>query len=166
MPMLSRLLRHLTTTTASGKRAFPAATLKAIEEVIRQGERMHRAEVKLVIEVALGPMDILRKVTARRRARELFSHYRVWDTEGNCGVLVYINLADHKVEIIADRTVDSALMPDEWRSLCRTMTQGFSRGLFHDSILGALVAMNQKLRQNFPDTGERDNQLSDAPLIL
>lgn len=166
MPMFSRLLRHLTTTTASGKRAFPVATLKAIEEVIRQGERDHRAEIKLVIEAALSPIDVIHKVSARDRAKELFSHYRVWDTEGNSGILVYINLADHKVEIIADRAVDRALTPDEWREICALMTRGFRKGIFHDSMTGAITALNHKLQQRFPDAGEGSNQLPDAPLIL
>ncbi|WPX31824.1 TPM domain-containing protein [Actimicrobium sp. CCC2.4] len=164
--MLSRLVRHLTTTAASGKRAFPVATLKAIENVIQHGERLHRAEVKLVIEAALPLFDVWSKVTARDRARELFIHYRVWDTEGNCGLLFYINLADHKVEIITDRAVGRALTPDEWRDICGLMTQGFRRGIFHDSMIGALTVLNHKLEQHFPDTGERRNQLPDAPLIL
>jgi uncharacterized membrane protein len=166
MPLLPRLLRHLTTTAASGKRAFPVATLKAIEDVIAQGERLHRAEVRLVIEATLPLLDVWRKVSARDRARELFSHYRVWDTEGNCGLLVYINLADHKVEIITDRAVGRALTPEEWRDICGLMTQGFRRGIFHDSMISALAALNHKLEQHFPDTGERRNQLPDAPLIL
>lgn len=166
MSTLKRLLRHLTTTTASGKRAFPVATLTAIEEVIRQGERMHRAEVRLIIETAFGLVDILCKVTARGRAKELFAHCRVWDTEDNCGVLLYINLADRKVEIIADRAINRVVKPEDWRDICDLITRGFRGGVFQDSVIKALATLNSQLQQHFPAHGERTNQLSNTPLIL
>ena len=99
MKTLSRLLAHLRTTPAAGRRSFPPATLKAIEETIAAGETRHRAEVRLIVEPALDMQAVLSGVQARERARELFAHYRVWDTEENCGVLVYVNLADRQVEI-------------------------------------------------------------------
>jgi uncharacterized membrane protein len=166
MQMLSRLLRHLTTTAASGRRAFPVVTLTAIEEVIQQGERVHRAEIKLIIEAALSPIDVIFKLSARGRAQELFNHYRVWDTEGNCGVLIYINLADHKVEIIADRAVGRALKQSEWHDICDLMTLGFRRGVFHDSMIEALSELNHQLQVHYPDKGEQNNQLPDTPVVL
>lgn len=166
MRTLSRLIKHLCTTTADVRRAFPPATLKAIEDAINEGETRHRAEVRVVVEPALNTQAVLSGMSARERARELFAHYGVWDTEENCGVLVYVNLADHQVEIVADRGVGRVIGAKDWHAICRTMTQGFARGAYHDSVITALVELNALLQQHYPDDGSRRNQLSDKPVML
>ena len=166
MKTLTRLLAHLRTTSAAGHRAFPPATLKAIEQSIAAGETRHRAEVRLIVEPALGAQAVWAGISARERARELFAHYRVWDTEENCGVLVYINLADRKVEIVADRGVGKAVAAREWQTVCRTLTQGFAQGAFHDSVIAALAQLNALLERHYPDDGSAVNQLSNKPIVL
>lgn len=166
MKRLSRLIRHLRTTAADGRRAFPAATLKAIEASITEGESLHRAELCLIVEPSLSAQAVWNGVSARDRARELFAHYGIWDTEENCGVLVYINLADHQVEIVADRGAGKAITADEWQAVCRTMTQGFAERRYHDSTLAALGQLNALLQAHYPDDGSSRNQLSDRPVVL
>lgn len=166
MQKLKRLLRHLTTTRATGRHTFPAHTLKAIQTAIAQGETQHRAEIRLIVEPALTLRDVLGGLFARERARELFAHHRIWDTEENCGILIYINLADHKVEIIADRAVGRALSASDWQAICHTMTQGFAHGDFHDSAVAALSQLNALLKTNFPANGSPLNELSNQPLVL
>ena len=166
MHLLSRLFRHVTTTTAAGRRVFPPRTLQAIEEAIEDGETRHRAEVHMIIEPALDMQAVLSRMTSRERARELFSDYRIWDTEENCGVLMYINLADHKVEIVADRGVGREIPAGEWETICRTMTQGFARGEYHDSVIHALTRLNASLEQHYPDDGSTRNQLPNRPVML
>ncbi len=166
MKTLPRMRRHLLTGKAAGRRAFPPATLAAIQATIAAGEARHRAEIRVIIETALPTAAVLRGMPARDRARELFSDYQIWDTEENCGVLVYINLADHKVEIVADRTVARLLEQDEWQALCRTMTAGFARGEYHASTLAALEQLNALLAERFPAAGARGNQLPDRPIVL
>jgi uncharacterized membrane protein len=166
MKRLSRLVRHLRTTAADGRRAFPAATLKAIEAAIADGETLHRAEVRIIVEPSLTAQAVWNGVSSRDRARELFAHYGIWDTEENCGVLVYVNLADHKVEIVADRGVGKAIASKEWQAICRTMTRGFSEGRYHDSALAALGQLHALLQERFPDDGSSRNQLSNRPVVL
>lgn len=166
MNKISRALRHLFTTTAAGRRTFPAPTLKAIQATIATGEKVHRAEVRMVVEPALPIHDVLGGTSSRERARELFTHYRIWDTEENCGILIYINLADHKVEIIADRTVGRVLSAADWQAVCKTMTQGFSHGEYHDSVVAGLKQLNDLLATRFPSNGSSSNELSNRPLIL
>ena len=161
-----RALRHLTTTAAAGRRAFPAASLAAIQETISKGELVHSAEVRLIVEVALGVEAVFRDTGNRARALALFAQYGIWDTEENCGVLIYVNLAERAVEIVADRNVARRVKPAEWESICQTMTRGFGVGAFHESTLVALNALNELLRQHFPSTGARPNQLSNDALIV
>lgn len=164
--ILPRLWRHLTTRSADGRRAFPQETLDAIRRRIEDGERQHRAEVRMVIETSLTPWQILRRETARMQAAELFLEQGIWDTEENVGILVYILLADHKVEIMADRAVGRAISPDEWRSVCRLMTEAFHAGDYSAGALAALERLNTLLAERFPDDGSSTNQLSNEPLVL
>jgi uncharacterized membrane protein len=166
MNRFSRLIRHLRINSRDGRRAFPPPTLKAIEVEIKQGETLHRAEVRMIVESSLTLAAVRDGVSSRDRARELFAHYGVWDTEENCGVLVYVNLADHKVEIVADRGVGRAIPAGEWQAICRTMTHGFARGEYHDGSLTALRQLNALLRAHYPDDGSRHDQLSNRPVVL
>jgi len=166
MNMLKRLWRHLTTSSAFGRRVFPKHVLTEIQQVIARGEQLHRAEVRLIIEPALPLEDVLAGMHPRARARMLFSDYRVWDTEENSGVLIYLDLADHQVEIIADRGVGRLVQPEEWQSICDTMTRELRREAYRDSTIAALEQLNALLQQRLPADGRRANQLSDKPIIL
>lgn len=166
MDRFKRTLRHLATAAAAGRRAFPPDVLQAIQGAIAKGEVLHRAEVRMIIEASLGMADVLRGMTAHERAMELFVDYRVWDTEENNGVLVYVNLADHKVEIIADRSAARAIHGVQWQAVCRIMTEGFARGGYRDAALTAMNQVNALLAGAFPASGAGPNELSDRPLIL
>ena len=166
MHTFKRLLRHLRHTRAAARAQFPPATLQAIQACIGAGEAEHRAEVRLVIEASLPLGAVLRNESSRARAHELFSHYRIWDTEENSGVLIYLNLADHRVEIVTDRTVGRALKRPDWESVCSTMTRGFAAGNYHDSTLEALAQMNRMLALHFPQTAHHKNEISNRPLML
>ena len=105
-------------------------------------------------------------VNQYQRALDLFARYRVWDTEENCGVLLYLNLADRKLEIVADRGVAGQIGNDDWNAVCQTMTQGFAQDEFHHSSLAALAQLNALLASHYPAGSERVNQLSDKPILL
>jgi hypothetical protein len=167
MHPFTRLLRHLSTTRAAARRAFPAQTLSAIQAAIGAGEATHRAQMRMIIEPALGWPALREGLSARGRAHALFAHYRIWDTEENVGVLVYINLADHAVEIVTDRAVGRAIGRHDWEAACALMTRGFAQGSFHDSALAGVDQVNRLLQSHFPaGDGERANELSDRPVIL
>ena len=163
---LGRVLRHWRSTKADARRAFPDATLEAVAQGITAGERTHRGEVRFIVEKALPADEIWDGVTNRQRALALFADYGVWDTEDNCGVLIYVNLADHKVDIVADRGIDRKIDTGTWQTVCRTMTDGFRRGDFHQAALAAVEQVNSLLREHFPADGERPNELPDHPIML
>jgi uncharacterized membrane protein len=163
---MGRAWRHLTSSSAEARRAFPEATLGAIGEAITAGEQTHRGEVRLIVEKGLSFDDAWDGVTNRQRALALFADYGVWDTEDNCGVLIYINLAEHKVDIVADRGIDRKIDSATWQAVCRTMTDGFRNGQFHEATLTAIGQVNALLREHFPANGARPNELPDRPLML
>ena len=161
-----RVMRHWRTSRADAQRAFPDATLQAAAQAITAGEQTHRGEVRFIVEKSLPTDEVWDGVTNRQRALALFADYGVWDTEDNCGVLIYVNLADHKVDIVADRGIDRKIDAATWQAVCRTMTEGFKEGKFHDATLASIEQVNGLLRTHFPASGARPNELPDSPIML
>lgn len=161
-----RVMRHWRTSRADAQRAFPESTLQAAAQAITAGEQTHRGEVRFIVEKSLPTDEVWDGVTNRQRALALFADYGVWDTEDNCGVLIYVNLADHKVDIVADRGIDRKIDAATWQAVCRTMTDGFKQGKFHDATLAAIEQVNALLRTHFPASGARPNELPDSPIML
>ncbi|HEX8786747.1 MAG TPA: TPM domain-containing protein [Telluria sp.] len=161
-----RTLRHWLSTRAEAERLFPPPTLAAITEAITAGEQTHRGEVRLIVEKAL-PWHVLRSgVRGRQRALTLFADHGLWDTEENCGVLLYVNLADHTIDIVADRGIARKIDNATWQGICDTMSAGFARHQYEAATLGALAQVNELLRRHFPTNGPRPNELPDGPLML
>ena len=161
-----RFGRHLVTDHWSARRAFPPAALKRVEDAIAEGERMHAGQLRFVVESAL-PMGLLvRGETPRERAIEVFSRLRIWDTEENCGVLIYVLLADRGVEIVADRGIHRRVGDESWQAICRSMETAFRERRFADGAIGGIEAVNDLLAQHFPRTKPGPNELPDQPVVL
>lgn len=163
---LARAWRHLTTGAGAGRRAYPQETLAELAAAITAGEQTHRGELRLIVEAAMPVELAWAGVSNRQRALAMFAEHGVWDTEDNCGVLIYINLAERAVEIVADRAIGRKIQAQTWQAMCATMTDGFARGAFRTSTLSAIEQANALLREHFPATGARNNELPDSPLML
>ena len=140
--------------------------LDAIEHEITVAEGHHRGEIRFVIEANLDLLQLVRGTTARTRALELFSELHVWDTEENSGVLVYLLLAERRVEIVADRGINTKVRPESWADVCRHMSQAFQRGQFETGALQGIREIDAQLTVHFPTTGDRANELPNQPLVL
>jgi uncharacterized membrane protein len=162
----ARLLRPATASHWRTRMLFPAATLDAIEEAITRAERAHGGEIRFAIETALAPHHILNKVTARTRGLEVFGHLHVWDTEANNGVLIYVQLADRNVEIIADRGIAARVSAAEWEAVCKLMEEHFRAGRFQAGSIAGVEAVGNLLARHFPPPAHVHNQLPDRPTLL
>jgi uncharacterized membrane protein len=166
---IGRLIRHATATHWRTRMLFPTATLDAIEQAIKRAELTHAGEIRFAIETALTPRHILNEVTPRAHALEVFSHLRVWDTDANNGVLIYVQLADRNVEIIADRGFQGRVSPAEWEAVCRLMEEHFRAGRFQVGSIAGVDAIGNLLARHFPQSSARtthSNQLPDRPTLL
>lgn len=163
----TRVLRHLFTGRLTLRRAFPAASLKAIEQAIKQSEISHDGEIRFAVEAALHILPLLGNRSARQRSIEVFSQLRVWDTECNSGVLIYLLLADRDVEIVADRGIHSKVGSEEWEKICRTMETVFRQGRFEAGVIAGIGAISAHLQAHFPTERQGgENELADRPVIL
>ena len=161
-----RWIHHLFLDHFAVRRAFPRAVLSAIEKSIAAQEKRHRGELRFVVEggLPLGPLVAGR--TARERAIEVFSRLRIWDTEDNAGVLVYLLLADRRVEIVADRGIHAKVGTAAWDAICGEMQAAFAAGRFEAGAILGIEAISDLLAAHFPPGEENPNELPDAPVVL
>lgn len=163
---LKRIMRHLSSGRASGRRAFPPRALEAIERAIRETETKHNGQIRFAVEAALDLSPLFAGQTARERAIEVFSELRVWDTEHNNGVLIYLLLADRDVEIVADRGIHAQLGTETWKMICRDMEAAFRNGRFEEGIIAGIHAVGEHLARHFPARSGKPNEMPDRPAVL
>ncbi|MES2354261.1 MAG: TPM domain-containing protein [Pseudomonadota bacterium] len=166
MNRMVRVIRHLCMTTWQVRRAIPSKSLDAIEVAVQKAELGHSGQIRVVIEGALPAEPLWRNLSSRERATDVFSLMRVWDTDCNNGVLLYLLLADHSVEIIADRGIAQCVPQEEWRAVCQQMGAMFRNGQFEQGIIVGIQVIAAKLIEHFPGEGTGANELSDKPTIL
>jgi uncharacterized membrane protein len=161
-----RLLRHLCGESLA-RRHFPPRVLDAIQQAIAAGERMHGGQVCFAVEGGLPIAALWRGATPRACAEQAFARLRVWDTQHNSGVLVYVLLAERAIEIVADRGIAAQVEADAWKSICVQMQERFAAGEFEAGAVAGVAAVSALLARHFPATESGlQNELSDRPVIL
>ncbi len=166
LKLIKRLFRHLFIWPGIISRYFPVETMRRIEAAIAKSESMHLGEICFVVETNLHVFDIFRKKSAKKRAVEVFSQRQVWDTEQNNGVLIYLLLADHDFEILADRGIHHHVGGAGWEQICQEMEKLFRQGLFEAGVLYGIAQIGERLTQHYPANGKGINELHNAPIII
>lgn len=161
-----RVMRHLSMGRAAVRRVFPPRALNAIEQTIRAAEARHAGQIRFAVEASLELAPLLAGQTAQQRAIEVFSTLRVWDTEHNNGVLIYLLLADHDVEIIADRGIHVRLGREVWEAICHEMEAAFRAGHFEAGVIAGIQAVGEHLSRHFPAHDGKPNEMPDSPVVL
>lgn len=165
---IGRWLRHWFKTPHAVSKAFSEDALERIQQAIADSERRHSGEIRFAVEAALPWSYLKRDAPARQRAAMVFSKLRVWDTEQNNGVLIYVELADHSIELIADRGIARQVPRAEWDAICAAMRDQFRAGRFEQGTIEAISAVGELLARHFPlAEGERNpNELSNRPAVF
>ena len=161
-----RIIKHLFIPDWWARRPFDRAVLSRIEAAVAQSEQQHRGELRFVIEADLDSRALFKGITPRQRAIEVFSHLRVWDTEENSGVLIYVQLIDRDIEIIADRGINARVGQTEWGAICQRMESEFRAGRFEAGALTGIGEVTALLARHFPAREANINELSDKPVVL
>lgn len=163
---LARLLRHLLLPHWFVRRVFSRGDLSGIGAAIAACEKSHRGELRFVVEGPLPVSALWRDLAPRTRAVELFSQLRIWDTEENSGILIYVQLVDRRVEILADRGIAARVPQAEWNAICREMEASFRHGAWRGGALQAVAHAGDMLARHFPAGESNPNELPDQPLVL
>ncbi len=165
MNRIARLLKHRWWDERDARRVLPPEALARIQARVAASEQRHSGEIRVCIEAGLPLSYLWQGLRARDRAITLFGKLRVWDTEHNNGVLVYLLLAERAIEIVADRGLDRQVAPGQWQALITPMRQAFGAGRFEEGLNQAIDTLDALLLQHFAlAPGETNpNELPDRP---
>ena len=166
MSFAKRFFRHVWMSPLIARRTFSNSVLGAVEAAVAAGEQTHRGQVRFVVEAELTTPQLWAGTSSRQRALDVFSGMRVWDTEENNGVLVYVLLADRKVEIVADRGIQRHVGDERWRAICKEMEHHFKRDDFAQGSVVAIEKISAELAFYFPAKGVHANEQSDKPVMM
>lgn len=171
MNKLIRIFKHRWLDASDTARAVPDDMAERLARRVAASEGRHSGEVRLCVEAAL-PLSYLWRVNAdtplsavvRERALTWFGRLRIWDTEDNNGVLVYLLLAEHAIEFVADRALAQRVAPAAWQAIVERLGARLREGAFEDGLTQALEEVSALLVQHFPaDAGAtRRNELADS----
>jgi uncharacterized membrane protein len=167
MNRLLRILKHRWLDDGDAKRMLGDAALQRLQSRVQASEARHSGEIRLCIEAALPLSYLWRDAAPRERALAMFGKLRVWDTEQNNGVLIYLLLAEHAIEIVADRGLNRHVRPEDWQQLGAGMAAAFKAGRFEEGLGEAIDAVDTLLQRHFAlAEGERNpNELPDPPFV-
>lgn len=164
---LKRMFKHRWLDAADTRRAIPPELVQRLAARVAASERRHSGEVRIYVEAGLPLSYLWRDAGPRERAVAMFGKLRVWDTEHNNGVLIYLLLAEHAIEIVADRGLARHVPDAEWLAIVQRMGAAFREGRFEDGLTQALEEVSALLVQHFPsEPGEANpNELPDTPVL-
>jgi len=145
-----RIFKHRWLDETDVARALDASALARLEARVAASERRHGGEIRLCVEAGLPLSYLWRGATPRQRAVAMFGKLRVWDTEANNGVLIYLLLAEHAIEIVADRGLVRHEPQAHWDALVGRMRQAFRAGRFEEGLAQAVDAVDAMLVRHFP----------------
>jgi uncharacterized membrane protein len=163
---LARAFRHLFAPPWIVRRALPAPALERIEAAIAASEKRHRGEIRFAVEGALEFLPVARGLTPRSRALEVFAQLEVWDTEDNTGVLLYLQLVDRDIEIVADRGIARRIPQAQWNAICGRMEAAFRAGRYEEGIVAGIAEISELLAAHFPSAADDADELSNKPAVL
>ncbi|MBK6851028.1 MAG: TPM domain-containing protein [Burkholderiales bacterium] len=163
----SRLLRQLWSDPATLPRRLGIDTTQRVQQAVQASELRHSGEIRVCIEAGLPMSYAWRDASPRERAVSLFGKLRVWDTEANNGVLIYLLMADHAIEIVADRGLHRHVSDAQWQAIVAHMHDDFRARRFEAGLLAAVAAVDAMLVEHYPRHGDTPdhNELPDEPVL-
>ena len=168
MNTLIRWARHLWLDAADARRILTVPGLARLERAVQASEARHMGELRLCIEAGMGALTLSRGVSPRQRAISLFSQLRVWDTEHNNGVLIYLLLAERRIEILADRGLQKHIPNETWQAITAALAVSLQADQYEAGLTAAVSEVGKLLRQHFPCDGPQPNanELPDAVVLI
>lgn len=163
---MRRLLQNIFSGWFLRQRWFPARVLARIHDVIAEGELGHGGEICFAVESRYSILSVLGGLNTRVRAKQLFSRLGVWDTQDNAGVLLYLQLAERRVEILADRGIAARVDPAQWQAICSQFSHDIAVGAPDAAVLSCIAKINALLTLHFPMGADNPRELPDHPVML
>jgi uncharacterized membrane protein YgcG len=145
-----RILKHRWLDETDAERALDEAAMQRLAQRVIGSEKRHSGEIRVCVEAGLPLSYLWRGAPPRERALAMFGKLRVWDTRHNNGVLIYLLLAEHAIEIVADRGLNQHVGDLQWQAVVARLREALRAGRFEQGLNDAIDAVDALLAQHFP----------------
>ena len=102
-------------------------------------------------------------VAVDRAARLAFLSQGLVETRDRTGILIFVSLLEHRVEVIADRGIDTKVQPGTWDGVVDATLSGIRERRAEEGLCEAIRTCGELLAAEFPprpdDTDELANRL-------
>ncbi len=117
------------------------------------------------LRLFLTPGAILTK-RVRRRAIACFKVGAERRTVGRTGILIYLSLAEHRAEIVADEAIHAKVANGVWGDAMADMVSHVREGRIADGMIAAVRDVGVILSAHFPRADDDRNELPDRLIEL
>lgn len=101
-----------------------------------------------------------------RAASEAFHRFRLRETAGATGILIYVSLYEHQVRVLGDSAISEKLDARDWQAICDAVTDGIREGKAADGLVHAIGLAGELLSRHFPrEADDRNELLNELKLI-
>jgi putative membrane protein len=102
----------------------------------------------------------------RRRAIAMFKAAAERRTVGRTGVLIYLSMAEHRAEIVADEAITKVTTPETWGEAMAALLVEVKAGRVGDGIVAAVEQVGVVLAEHFPRSATDTNEIPDKLIEL
>ncbi|HEX5340365.1 MAG TPA: TPM domain-containing protein [Gammaproteobacteria bacterium] len=113
------------------------------------------------LHLKLVPQSV-KHARASRLARAQFYQQGVHMTGEHSGVLLFVSLAEHYVEIVADKGIHEKLGEAHWQGIVDDFIVEVRRGRIADGFVKAITACGESMAQHYPKRANDRDELSDG----
>lgn len=169
------LFKHRWLDASDSRKAIPHDMAKRLMQRVAASEHRHSGEIRICVEAGLPMSYVWRHVwhktplrhVIRERAIMMFGKLRIWDTVNNNGVLIYLQLAEHAIELVADRGINECITQAEWQAMVQRLGKALRESRFEDGLTEALEEVSALLVQYYPlqDGEAHRNELPNVPVL-
>jgi len=101
-----------------------------------------------------------------RRALLFFGESGLFDTKDRTGVLIFISLREKRVELIADKGINSKVAENAWSGVVEKLIGRLKENKMVDGLVEAVTECGEMLIEHFPIEPDDENELSDDVHVL
>jgi len=128
----------------------------------------------LVVRYALAYMPLRMALTpgrtktrrVHRRAIEVFRTACEMKTAGRTGILLYVSLAEHRAEIVADEAIARQVSAEVWGEAMAMLIDEIKAGRPGEGIVIAIQKIAEIVTPLAPATGDNPNEIPDRLIEL
>lgn len=103
---------------------------------------------------------------ARSAAIDHFLGFGIHQTRGRTGVLIFVALPEHRVEVVADETIHARVGTAAWTDVCARVLAGARDGRLAEGLEDAIAEAGRLLARHAPGDGADIDELPNRIVLL